>query len=143
MISIFALQSQGITMSSASGSTGDTSSDEVYDDIVSVSFKTSGLYKVWAGLIAQSNGHIIAEAGSTSGGFEWRFLRDATDIASGSCLYSHAGANIYYPPSAFWTIHDAPTAGTYTYKFQLKPTGGSNAGYGQQNFKLGVFEIKF
>lgn len=64
----------------------------------------------------------LTVAGSVSTGI--KVLRDSTQVLTTNAGHSSA-TNLYTPASSVWTI-DTPSAGTYTYKVQIKCVNANN-----------------
>lgn len=141
----------GQQVSSSSGSFTTNSSSFTDVTNLTVTITTTGR-PVWLGLqgttsTSPTSGVYLQRNGSSSG-FNGNvvFIRDSTSVSLsnfGNEYPSNSSLNrIYYPPGSFWCM-DAPTAGTYTYKVQVRTvsTGSTIDVLGVTECKLLAYEL--
>lgn len=132
----FAALGQVVSSGSSNFSTGSTSYVDVTN--LSVSITTIGRPVL---LLIVSDGSLLSNVGAdgnsaTNGVADYQILRDSTTIAQSKIGQISTGYTLF--PGSI--VHfDAPSAGTYTYKMQLKAQSGATAN--MRYMKLVAFEL--
>lgn len=130
---------QQLSSSSSNYSTSSTSYVDVTN--LSVSITTTGR-PVWIGLIPDGSANVcnVYQSNGVSGSIvvSLKFVRASTDIG---LLSSSVASDIdMFVPCSAWQMIDVPSAGTYTYKVQLKAGSGVSAA-GVNYAKLLAYEL--